>query len=89
MKKERESKQEKLPSFQEEQVSESLETVVSAVHKVSHEDVTVVWQGAASPEQLNQVIELTVNITTDSHWSRHRLHIALFNQKLLHLNSLR
>ena len=50
-------------SFEDHQPGESLQAVVTPVHKVSHEDVVGVWRRSPLPEQLLQVVELSVDIS--------------------------
>lgn len=67
--------------------SHSLNTVVSTVNIVTHEKVVCVGAVSTNAEKLHQVMELTMNITTNSHRTAHRLYIALFNQNLASLLS--
>ena len=50
---------------------DSLDAVLSSVYIVTHEQVVGVWRLASDPEQLHQVVELTMNISTHSHWTFH------------------
>ena len=49
-----------------------------------HEDVARVGTLAASAEELKQVMELPVNVTTDGDRALHSLHSALLEHQLLH-----
>ena len=46
--------------FEQEQSGERLETVITAIHKVSHEDIVGVWRWAAGSDQERDM--LTTNI---------------------------
>ena len=74
-----------IPGLEKEEEGEGLEGVVSAVDKVTHEDVAVLGKWAAIAEQLNKVKELAVNVTADGHRGLHWLHIRLLHQQFLHL----
>ena len=43
--------------------------VVSSVNIVTHEEIVCIWELAADLEQLDQIVELTVNVAADCHWS--------------------
>ena len=47
--------------------ADSLHTVVAAVHVVPHEEIVGVGTPPAHPEELQQVIELTVDVSTHCH----------------------
>ena len=50
-----------------------------------HEDVARLGALAARPEQLEQVVELSVDVSADRHWAGHRVHCALLEHDLLHV----
>ena len=54
--------------LESQEEADSLHAVVAAVHVVPHEEVVGVGTHPAHPEQLQQIIELTVHVTTDCHW---------------------
>ena len=56
---------------------DGLHTVVSSVHVVAHKQVVGIRRLASDFEQLHQVMELTMDISTDSHWTLDLLNIAL------------
>ena len=64
---------------------DSLDTVVTSVNIVTHEEIVGVWRLASDPEQLHQIMELTVNISAHCHWTLDCLNIALLGQDLLRL----
>lgn len=51
--------------LQGQQEKESLNTVITAVHKVTKEQVICVWALSADFKQLNKIVELSVNVTTN------------------------
>ena len=59
--------------------------MVSTVHIVTHEHIRGVWNLTAFVEQLEQVIELTMDVTTNGYWGGDWLNIALLNQDFLDL----
>ena len=58
---------------------ECFDRVEASVHVVSHEDVTCVRDLASFVEKLEKVVELPVNIATDSDRRCHGLDVALLN----------
>ena len=56
---------------------------------VYQKEVVCVWTFAANFVQLHQVIELTVDVTTDGDWCIHSLYIALIHQDLTRLGTQR
>ena len=65
----------------EEQL-ESFDGIETSIDKITHEDVSGVWNFTAFVEQFQQIVELAMDITTDSDWSLNWLNIALLNQNL-------
>ena len=47
--------------------ADCLHAVVAAVHVVPHEEIVGVRTAAAHPEELQQIIELTVHVSTHCH----------------------
>ena len=50
-----------------------------------HEDIARVRAFTAIAEELQQIVELPMNISTDGHWALHWLHRALLEHQLLHI----
>lgn len=71
-----------LESYEE---SDSFDREVTSVNIVTHEEIICVWVGSTDLEQLHQVVELTVYVSTNCHWAFHWLHIRLFLQNLSRL----
>ena len=71
------------PRFEEEEEGEGLEGVVPAVDEVPHEYVVGVRDVPARLQQLEEVVELSVDVAADGHRRAHRLHVALLHQQLL------
>ena len=57
-----------------------LHRVVSSVYIVSHEEIVCVWELATDFEQLDQIVELSVDVSTDGHWGAYVDHVRLVGQ---------
>jgi len=55
--------------------SDGLDGVVSTIDVVTHEEVVSLGRMATNLEELAQVMELSMDITTDGHWGAHFLHV--------------
>ena len=55
--------------------SDGLDRVVATIDVVTHEQVVGVGRLSTNLEQLTQVVELAVDVTTDSHRGAHFLHV--------------
>ena len=55
--------------------SDGLDGVVATINVVTHEQIVGVGGLATNLEKLAQIVELTVDITTDSHGGAHLLHV--------------
>ena len=64
-------------NFQTNQQSDCLNWVVPAIYVVTHKKIVGVRWAATNLEQLHQVVELAMNISTDSDWALYRLDIGL------------
>ena len=69
--------------FEAEEKLESLNRVESSINKVSHEDISSVRDLSSLVEQFEEVVELTVDVTTDGNGSLHGLNVALFDKDFL------
>jgi len=72
------------PRLQGKQEGERLETVVATIDEVAHENVVGQGDLTTNPEELQQVVELTVDVTADGDGSRNRLDVGLLEKELLH-----
>lgn len=63
---------------------ESFNRVEASIYEITHEDVSRVWDFTALVEQFQQVVELSMDVTTDSHWCFDWLNIAFLDKDLLH-----
>ena len=54
-------------NFEGDEESHGLHAVVAPVHVVPHEEIVGVQAPSAHPEELQQIIELTVHVTTYCH----------------------
>jgi hypothetical protein len=52
-----------------------------------HEDVVCLGDLSSDTEELHQIVELSVNVSTDCDRGAHRLDVGLFHQQLLDLSS--
>lgn len=66
-----------------EQELESLNRVVASVNEVTHEDIASVRDLTSLIKELQEIMELTMDISTNSDWSRYWLNVALFDQNFL------
>ena len=71
--------------FQQHQERDGLKRIVSPIDVVSHEKVVRLRTRPPDPEQLCQVIKLTMDIATDGHWGANRLDVRFLPQNLLRL----
>ena len=63
----------------------SLQAVVPPVHKIPHEDVVCIRWRTSTPEELLQIIELSMDVPTDSDRGGDRLDVGLLQQQVTHL----
>lgn len=66
-----------------DQKGHGLDRVVTTIDVVTHEEVVIIWNIASNFEKLDQVMELTVNISTDGDWRLHLSHIRFTDQNFL------
>lgn len=71
-----------VPDFQSNQECGRLHGVISSINIVAHEKVVRVWGLSSNSEQLSEVMELAMDISTDGDRAPHRLNIALINKNL-------
>ena len=62
----------RISNFQSQQQQTCLNTVVTSINIISHEDVIDARTDASHAEELAEVIELPVNITTDLQVTKHK-----------------
>ena len=67
-----------------EQELECLNRVEASIHKVTHEDVPCFWDLSTFVEKFQEIMELSMDISTDSNWCFDRLDITLFYQDFLY-----
>jgi len=75
-------------NFERNQQRHSLNWVVPSVDIVAHEEVISFRKLASNPKQLEQIVKLPVNVTTDSDRWPHHGHIRLVREDLLALLTL-
>ena len=71
--------------LESDEESDSLDGVVATINIIAHEQVVGVGRVATNLEEFSQVVELTVDVTTDSHGGAHLLHVRLVDQDLFSL----
>ena len=62
---------ERVAYLESNQECDGLHTVVSSVNIISHEEIVGVGALPSDPEQLHQVVKLTVDVATDRHRTFH------------------
>lgn len=75
----------RVSQLQAHQKLESLNRVETTINEISHEDVASVGDLASLVKKLNKIVELSVNISTDSNRCTDGLHVRFFNKKFLDL----
>jgi len=82
-----------IPHFQSNQQSHCFNRIVSSVNIVTHEQIVSIRGSSTNSEEFFQVMELSMDVTTDSDWCSHLLHITFVNEyffsfltELLHLS---
>mmetsp|Transcript_2693 Transcript_2693/g.4548 ORF Transcript_2693/g.4548 Transcript_2693/m.4548 type:complete len:300 (-) Transcript_2693:74-973(-) len=71
--------------LQTEEELEGLHGVEASVDEVTHENVPRVWDLSSLVKELEQVVELSVDVSADGDGSLDRLDVALLNEDLLDL----
>ena len=64
--------------FQTKEKLESLNRIKSSVDKVTHENVSCIWNLSTLVEKFEEIIELSMDVTAYGHWCLNWLEIALF-----------
>ena len=72
-------------NLQGDEESHGLDRVVSSIDVVSHEQVVSLGRLSSNFEKFTQVVELTMDISTDGHGSLHCLHVRLFDKDFFSL----
>ena len=62
---------------------ECFNRVVATINKVAHEDIASIRNLSSLFEELEQVVELTMDVSANGDWSAHWLNVTLFDQYLL------
>lgn len=63
---------------------ECFNRVVATINKVAHKDIARIGNLSSFFEELEQVVELTMDVTANSDWGAHWLNVTLFDQYLLY-----
>jgi len=56
---------------------------MASVNEISHEEVVSIRAFTSHLEELHEILELTMNVTTNGYWAFYNLHIRLVKQDLL------
>ena len=72
--------------FQTNQQSDCLNGIVASINIITHKEVICVGTLAPNLKQLNQIVELSMNITAHSDRTAHKLNIRLRYQNFFSLN---
>ena len=62
---------------------ECFNRVVATINEVAHKDIAGIWNLPSFFKELEQVVELTMDVTANGDWGAHRLDVTLFDQYLL------
>ena len=62
---------------------ECFNRVVATINEVTHEDIAGIRNLSSFFEELEQVMELTMDVTANSDRGAHRLNVTFFDQYLL------
>ena len=62
--------------------SHCLNRVITSIHVVAHEEIVVIRQLTSDLEEFLQVIELTMDVSTNGDGSSYWLHVALVHKDL-------
>ena len=54
-----------IPSLQQHEQGEGFQAVVPSINKVPHKDVVCAWNFSPCLKQLEQIMELAMNVSTD------------------------
>lgn len=69
-----------ISDFQSDKQSDSLNRIIASINVISHEQVIGIRGLSSNLEKFTQVVELTMNVTTDSYWCWNTLHVWLLDQ---------
>ena len=62
-----------------------LNRVIATVNIIAHEHIACIWDFATAVEELNKIVELTMDVTADGDGSLDRLAVRLFDENLFNL----
>lgn len=71
-----------VPDLQGKKQRNSLDRIIPSVDVIAHEEEAHKGRPPSNGEELHQIMELSVDVSANSHWGLHRLHIPLFDQNL-------
>lgn len=74
-----------ISDFQSNKQSDSLNWVIASINVISHEQVISIRGLSSNLEKFAQVMELSMDITTDSNWCWNTLNVWLLNQNFFGL----
>jgi len=69
-------------NLENDEESDCLNRVVASIDVISHEEIVVVGELTTNFEKFFQIVELSVDISTDSHGGSNWLHVTLVDENL-------
>ena len=71
-----------ISDFQGQQEQEGLHTIEASIHEIAQKQVVDFGTVIPHFEQLHQIIELSMDVSADSHGGVHSLHVGLLHEYL-------
>ena len=65
---------------------DSLNTIITTVDVIAHEEIVGVGRLTTNLEEFAKIVELTVDVTANSHGRAYLLHVRLVDQNFLSLH---
>ena len=76
-------------NLQGDEERDAFDTVIATIHIISHEEVVCVRTVAANSEELHEVVELSMYVTTYRHWAFDGLHVRFLYENFSSLQCRR
>ena len=73
------------PDFESDQQGHCLNAIVASIDVIAHEEIVRLWDLSSDSEQLHQIVELTMDVTTDCHWHWNSSYVCLLTENLFSL----
>ena len=65
-------------NFESDEERHSLHRVISSINIVAHEEIVCVWKPSSKSEQLFEIMELAMDVSTDGDWCTNWLDVDFF-----------